>query len=122
MPELLQNQDKLNRKCKQFLLDLKVRPDQSQLYCLQLMNWALESGEIQAKDSRLRNTLEELMGSNQAEAYRFLKLAEDGEEYPPVPNLDQLKSPQDLAWALLDLLDSKVNLYLRDYPIARPQL
>ncbi len=59
------------------------------------------------------------MGSDQKEAYRFLKLAEDQEEYPPVPDLEHLWRPEQLARKLLDLLDSKVNLHLKDYPQAR---
>ena len=118
----MQNHDKLNQRCKQFLLELKEKPDPSQLYCLQLMEWGLEKAKFHMRDSRLRNTLEELMGSNQAKAYRFLKLAEDQEEYEPVPDLEKVSSPEVLAWELLDLLDSKVNLHLKDYPRSRQYL
>ena len=62
MPDFLQTQDKLNRKCKEFLPELKVQYDPSQLYCPQLIEWSLESGLFQVKDSRLRDTLENFLG------------------------------------------------------------
>ena len=123
MPDLLPNQDELNRKCKEFLLELKEDADPSQLYCLQLMQWSLEKGIFRVKDDRLRNTLDHLLGEPPNLAYRFLKLAEGGEEYPVVPDLDQLKNPEDLAWELLNVLDSKVSLHLKGaYPRQTPGL
>ena len=123
MPEALYNRDRLNSKSKRFLLEVGKKPDPSQLYCLQLMEWALDKGLFQAKDSRLRNTLDHLLGERPDQAYRFLKLAEDQEEHPVVPNLSQLKSPEDLAEALLSVLDSKVSLHLKGaYPQQTPQL
>ena len=121
MPELLPNQDKLNRKCKKFLQELKVQIFPDQLYCLQLMLWALDSGKLRATDSRLRSNLEELLGANQIKAYRWLRTSEDGELYPLVTSedLEKLKEPEDLAWELLDCLDSKLNLLLKDYPSVR---
>ena len=98
MPDLLPNQDELNQKCKKFLLELKQEPDPSQLYCLQLIDWALEKGKLQVSDSRLSQTLEHLLGEPPELAYRFLKLAEDKEEYPVVNNLDELNNPEELAW------------------------
>ena len=119
MPEYLsENKDPLNQLGKSYLLQLKLRPDQSVLYCLQLAEWGLDN-VVRASDSRLRNTLESLKGWNQENAYRFLKLAEDQEEYPPVPDLQSVEGPEDLAWRLLDPLDSKMNLHLKDYPKAR---
>ncbi|MGA2518329.1 MAG: hypothetical protein ABSG44_17500 [Thermodesulfobacteriota bacterium] len=102
MPEHLpENEDHLNQLAKSYLLELKEEPDPSVLYCLQLAEWGL---------SRLRNTLENLMGEDQKEAYRFLKLAEGGKEYDPLPDLEDVESPEDLARKLLDLLDSKAKL------------
>ncbi len=117
MAELLQNHDRLNRLSKKFLDDLNVRSDPSQLYCLLLMEWALDTGVVKIRDSRLRGTLDNLLGTKPGPAYRFLKLAEDGEEYPPVPNLDQIDNPEDLAIELLEVLDSKVSLHSKgSYP------
>jgi len=117
---LLENGDPLNQLAKKHLNQVKSDADPSVLYCLQLMEWGLDN-VVEARDSRLRNTLENLIGSNhnQKESCRFLKLAEDGEEYDPVPNLEEVEGPEDLAWQLLDLLDSKVNLHMPDYPRAR---
>ena len=109
------NQDELNQTCRKLLLKEKQHPDPSQLYCLQLMEWALNRGVVQARDSRLNNTLEHLLGEDPEKAYRFLKVAEDGKEYPPVTNPESMP-PEALAWKLLDLLDSKISLHLKDYP------
>ena len=109
------NQDDLNQVCKNLLLKENQPPDPSQLYCLQLLDWALNQGLVKVRDSRLTNTLEHLLGEDPKRAYRFLKLAEDHQEYPVVNNPESL-SPEELAWKLLDRLDSKVNLHLKDFP------
>ena len=119
MPEPLpENKDELNQMCKKYLLEKKEVAYPTVLYCLQLIEWGLDK-VANVRDSRLRNTLEELIGSNQKESYRFLKVAEDGEEYEPVPDLETVESAEDLAERLVDVLDSKLNLHFPDYPIAR---
>jgi hypothetical protein len=122
MPESnLVNMSKLNQKAKEFLKDNKEYRDPSQPYCLQLARWALDKGELSVTDSRLSETLDWLLGRKPREAMDYLELAEDGEKYDVVPEkqLEEMKEPADLAWAVLDTLDSKIGIRIPDYPSVR---
>ena len=122
MPERIpENNSSLNQKSKQFLIQEKAEWSPMFLYCLQLAEWALSQGELKT-DPRLRDNLEGFLYHQTPQiAMMFLEQAENGEEDQVLNDQDlkELKDPVELAYLILDQLDSKLKTYIQNYPTVK---
>lgn len=123
MPELIpQNEELLNQLSKQALRKLKQVPDPTGLYCLQLVDWALEEKELQAHDPRLRQFLENLGGEPPKDVMKFLST--DGEKNPVelLENLENEKNPEplELVWRVTSHVDDRLKNIFPAYPKGAP--
>ena len=113
---LLQNREPLNKKAKEFLKQVKEIPDDTGLYCLQLAIWGVEKGGLDI-DYRVKESLPILWDKEPPDLMMrklegYLMYSND-----PTELLDLLnghKTPEDLAWSVLDrvreLLASSLGL------------
>jgi len=110
------NQQPINQHARALLQQVGVRPDPTLPYLLQLMRWALESGEVKPKEalrSLLETNLEVLEAADPREALPFL-LELNGEDLLSEREILAEEDPVALAEALWE------TLYLRLQP-ALPQ-
>ncbi len=122
---LSENAGELNQMCKRALLKAGQKPDDLGLYWLQLVDWALQSGELTLDRSRaypVRMFLDQQYQLDPREVMNFLQL-----EDPEDPESEEMQvaepkdwDPVDLAAQILDHLDSKLSAYMEDYPVAKP--
>ena len=70
-----ENENLLNRESKKALLELKQKPDETSLYCLQLAEYSLQNS-LDDPDGRLTTTLEEMKGWKPEEVMNYLEKAE----------------------------------------------
>jgi len=120
MPEeyLPENNHELNQLCKAALKKAEEPLDAVGLYCLQLVFWALESGELSLNNPDLRVFLDLLDRQEPKVVMNFLT-----KESPEDPESEEILvaenkdwEPVDLAAKLLDHLDSRMSAELEDYP------
>jgi hypothetical protein len=113
MPEsLFENNMRLNRKAREFLLQAKEVPDPSRLYCLQLALWGTHNGL--SVDYRVTESIPTFL---EWPARRVMALLQEVNPNGREERLDLLEgqnAPLDLAWSVLDrlhdILSSKLGL------------
>ncbi len=120
MPEeyLPENNHELNQMCKAALRKAKQVPEETDLYWLQLVEWARESGELQLNNPDMAVFLDLLGRQEPKVVMDFLT-----KENPKDPEDEELLvaeqkdwDPVDLAAKILDHLDSRMSAELEDYP------
>jgi len=107
-----QNSEKLNQESKKALLELKQKPDETSLYCLQLAEYSLKNN-LEDQDGRLTTTLEEMKGWKPQEVMNFLESngEEDAVDWKLVNN-----DPNELADQILIRIGDNLALTLPCYP------
>lgn len=113
---LKDNQDELNQLSKKLLKKVKEQPEPKWLYCLQLANWSLESGNIEASNDLLPEHLDALLVDWSPEnAWKFLSVNDSGDEEDLVSYAEG-KKEAPLNVAVLDQLDSRLSASMNGYP------
>jgi hypothetical protein len=104
MNEIKENRLPLNKTSKKYLKEVSEEPDPSALYCLQLAQWGLEKGGLLV-DYEVKEYLPILMIKPPDRVMDWLEQVNpnDPEEY--VDLLDGNKTPEDLAWSVLDRIE-----------------
>lgn len=125
MPESLpQNNDPLNQAAKQQLLTAQVAPDPTQMYVIQLAEWAATRPEMlvpQKIREQVMGTLELLRGHrNQDQALRFLTMADDQEGVILLPKHLADRTPLEAGEEILEALSLKMSATVPDYPESNP--
>jgi hypothetical protein len=118
-----ENNLRLNKLAKQALQLLKVAPDPTDLYLLQLVRWCLDYGKVHLEGPwQAQSVLKEFLDAFNSwsprrvmEVFQNNDLGEPVDIYPPGP-LD----PAKLAGAALDQLHSRLAASLPTYPVASP--
>ena len=120
MPEeyLPENNHELNQMCKAGLRKVKQVPEETDLYWLQLVDWARESGELKINHPDMVVFLDLLLRQKPKVVMDFLtKENPEDEEDDEVLVAEQKDwNPVDLAAKILDHLDSRMSAELEDYP------
>ncbi len=114
MEEIIpENRSELNQICLQCLRKTGERQNKASLYWVQLVIWALERRKIRVRGDReeaIRNFLEFLDGQEPNLVMRFLGKETKGFSPEPLQIiLKQECDPVELAWRILDLLDSRMR-------------
>ena len=112
------NNDPLNQASKKALLRAKADADPSQLYCLQLAMWGLETGLFEAS-WELKENLEGLLAQPPEQAYKFLLESEDPEDegcHNPLGDAGPNPLPVMLAVEILETLHSRLTATADGYP------
>jgi hypothetical protein len=106
------NDHRVNRLARQALIKLGRRPEHHRLYCVQLMDWALEStahGQDPSEVEGLRESVTMLDEMPPADAMAVLKLSEDAPARPGLQPRHLIdKCPRELAASLLQDLRGKL--------------
>jgi hypothetical protein len=113
------NQDPLNQHARQLLLKAKQKPDASSQYCLQLMRWAKESGQVKL-ESRYREALEGTLDNlqfspNPQQALDSLRLSDSQDVKVSSEDFRKLTDPVEAAELLWEELHSKLGATLPGY-------
>ena len=107
------NKLELNRKCREALEQEKAPISPDSLYCLQLMKWALPL--IDDQDGRLIETISEAMIL--WHPLNVMKVLTEIEGEPQeMVNWQEIKTPQDLALRLIEIVHDNLALTLTHYP------
>ena len=116
--ELLENEEELNQLAKEALKKAGKTPKPMSLYCLQLVKWALENGEVNALNNHLLLFLDLLQGWEPAAVMNFLGRIPDEELLLMAECKDW--EPVDLACKILDDMDSAMNEKMEEYATTNP--
>lgn len=121
MKELIpENEDPLNQSAKKALKEVKESPEPSLLYCLQLAEWGLKSGQVKVLQTGLQANLEALMCQwSPKGAMEFLTVNDSGDEENVLAYAEGDESPLNLAVVILNQLDSRLSASLPGYPSPR---
>ena len=129
------NEEDINQMCKKALMQMGVKPDTLSLYCLQLVRWALESGELQLEPGDPRNApfmdmLDWFEQGNPQKVMLFLvanaypdengNMVIDRDDDCMIADPKKEWDPVDLAAAVMDHIDSTLSGELENYPFANP--
>lgn len=118
MPEqLLQNRHPLNSLCRLKLGQAKAEASPSFLYALQLMEWAVESGQAEIHPDRqpdLSDQVSAMLGWKPDNAMWFL-LGDPSEDSPIDLREFQKLSPDQAATTLLDQLHRRMIEKVPEY-------
>jgi len=111
---LAENELPFNQLSKKALKQVGQVPDPNGLYWLQLVDWALEAEELvlDRSDPRVPSLLNmlDLLRHSDPKLVKECLVADPQKEWHPV----------DLAWQVLDHLDSRLSASLSNYPRANP--
>ena len=112
--ELLpENEEELNQIAKRALIKAKKSPEPTGLYWLQLVRWAVESGGVGALNDHLLLFLELLESWEPETVMNFL---EDGDQVDILSLVGEKEwDPMDLAYEILDYLDSQMSEKVEGY-------
>lgn len=121
---LRENESDLNQMCLKALKQVGRKPDDEALYWLQLVNWALETGELSLEPDRadaMRSFLGLLEREEPAFVMRFMEREDVRDPESEEVQVAEVKDwePVDLAAQILDHLDSRMSAELEDYPSPR---
>ena len=114
------NQEPLNQHSKELLLKLKWPLNHSLLYCLQLMQWGVQSGEVQLArkyKGQLLESLDNLLGFQPENALKYLLDSVDnpGEEAEDVSPFLEEEDPESAAGWLWQTLHEALGARLQNY-------
>ncbi len=110
------NEDIFNQSAKGALKKAGRSPDPRKLYCLQLVRWAVEIGEIKGLNEHLLLFLELLEGWKPASVMNFLE-KKDGALLSITGEKDF--DPRDLAHRMINYLDSCMAEKVEGYPLRK---
>ncbi|MFZ0051225.1 MAG: hypothetical protein WAK96_05580 [Desulfobaccales bacterium] len=118
------NQRPLNQLAEEALRVLKVDPDPTNLYLLQLVRWCLDHGQMRLVGPSqaqyvLREHLDAFHGWSPEVVMELFEKNSAGdpvEIYPKGP-----VNPARLAEATLEQLDSRLSASVPGYPVAKPE-
>ena len=114
-----ENKSRLNQLAKKALQKVKESPDPSLMYALQLAQWSLESGKLEA-DLQLRDNLESFLYLWEPKQVQELLEQNDlGDEVDPLSLVDDPNDPVSLAAGVLENLHSALSARLPGYPRPR---
>ena len=120
MNELIkENNLEVNQVAKRLLREAKAELVPEWLYCLQLAQWALESGEVKALNDQLQDNLENLLLWDPKEAMEFLTVNDAGDEGDLLVDLGENPEPVELAVEVLEALHSSLAAKVEGYPPIR---
>jgi hypothetical protein len=113
MKELQENLEPINQKAKGFLTELGEVPDPSALYCLQLALWGLDQGGLEVH-YEVKEFLQIIVWTKPPG--KVMNWLERIDLEDPEETLDLLyghKTPEDLAWSVLDRLEDLLEVRAR---------
>jgi hypothetical protein len=96
----------VNKKARAMLKAVAEEPDETCLYCVQLVLWAAKRGCFGVEGS-VRETLEAMAAWSPERIANFLELDASGFEYEP-PGWQAAETPEDLARVVLDELENRM--------------
>ena len=95
-------------------------PDPGALYFVQLVDWALARGELRISNPTLYSLWEKFRALDPAKAQDWLeKCTDNPDEEEFLVDEDQEYEPADLAFIILDRLESHFSATIPDYPKPR---
>lgn len=109
MPErLFLNNNRLNRKAKQFLLQEKQEANPAYLYCLQLAVWGLDHGGLRV-DERVEESLKVMLLWKPQVVMELLEWVDPRNPKGRLDLTNGQKDPLSLAWEVLDRLNDVLS-------------
>lgn len=116
----LNRQHPLNRESLRLLKAAQQSPDPSSLYCVQLMQWGIDSGLLTlaqpGAQTFLLSMLDSLRSARPDQAMKYLLLNDAGDPLSLEQALAKLKSPEEAARLLLESLEDKMSATVPGYP------
>jgi len=110
------NSEKLNQESKKALLELKQKPDETSLYCLQLAEYSLQNN-LDDPDGRLTSTLEEMKGWKPQEVMNYLERDPETKEEKDAVDWKLVNgNPSELADQILLAIHDRLTTTLPSYP------
>ena len=103
----------INKKAKEMLGELDIKPDPESLYCFQLAKWGYEAGGIEAEDT-VSETIEAMLIWRPARIANFFKIDIESMEYRPY-GWQEAQKPLDLAQIIINDIEEKIHMHFPLY-------